>query len=120
VLPKLLIIIVTLNSIASQLLLKRAVGMIGTPTSFPGLLPFFRAAAVTPEVYLSLVLQVVGYAVWMIVIAHEKLGVAVAVMGSGFYVAMAMLGWLVFGEDLSRLQWAGVVLITIGIACMIG
>lgn len=119
-LPKLLIVIVTLNSIASQLLLKRAVAAIGTPTSVPGLAPFFRAAAVTPEVYLSLVLQVIGYAVWMIVIAHEKLGVAVAVMGSGFYVAMALLGWVVFGEELSRLQWAGVVLITIGVACMMG
>jgi drug/metabolite transporter (DMT)-like permease len=117
-LAKLLIVIVTLNSVASQLLLKRAVGAIGTPSSVAALPDFFRAAAVSPPVYASLVLQVVGYAIWMVVIAHEKLGVAVAILGSGFYVLMALLAWLVFGEQLSRLQWTGIVLITLGVACM--
>jgi drug/metabolite transporter (DMT)-like permease len=117
-LAKLLIVIVTLNSVASQLLLKRAVGAIGTPSSVAALPEFFRAAAVSPPVYASLVLQVVGYAIWMVVIAHEKLGVAVAILGSGFYVLMALLAWLVFGEQLSRLQWTGIVLITLGVACM--
>jgi drug/metabolite transporter (DMT)-like permease len=69
-------------------------------------------------VYASLVLQVLGYATWMIVISKEKLGVAVAIMGSFFYVAIALIGWLAFDESLTRLQWAGVLLITVGIACM--
>jgi len=119
-LPKLLIIVVTLNSVASQLLLKRAVGEIGAPGSLAGLTSFFAAAAVSPIVYASFVLQVVGYAIWMVVIAHEKLGVAVAVLGSGFYVLMALLAWLIFGEELSRLQWTGIVFITLGVACMFG
>lgn len=117
-LAKLLIVVVTLNSVASQLLLKRAVGEIGTPSSLASLPQFFRAAASSPPVYASLVLQVIGYALWMIVISQEKLGVAVAVLGSGFYVLMALLAWLVFGEQLTRLQWTGIVLITLGVACM--
>lgn len=115
---KLLIVVVTLNSLASQMLLKHAVGRIGSPATLDGLVPFFKAAAVSPPVYLSLVLQVVGYALWMIVISKEKLGVAVAVLGSGFYVAIALIGWLAFDESLTHLQWAGILLITIGIACM--
>jgi drug/metabolite transporter (DMT)-like permease len=116
--PKLLILIVTLNSIASQLLLKRAVGQIGAPRSLGALPEFFHSAAVTPAVYVSLVLQVIGYAIWMIVISHEKLGIAVAVLGSGFYVLMAVLAWIMFDEQLTVLQWTGIALITVGLGCM--
>lgn len=118
-LTKLLIVIVVCNSIASQLLLKQAVGEFGAPSSFPGLARFFTAAATSPAVYASLVLQVVGYALWMVVLTREKLSVAVAMLGSGFYLLMALLAWLVFGEKLSAIQWAGVVLITVGVACML-
>ena len=115
---KLLIVIVTLNSVASQLLLKRAVADIGSPASLAALPQFFRAAAASPPVYASLVLQVIGYAVWMIVISREKLGVAVAVLGSGFYVLIALVAWLLFDEQLTRLQWLGIAMITLGILCM--
>lgn len=117
-LAKLLILVVTLNSAASQLLLKRAVGEIGAPASFSAWPGFFAAAAVSPAVWASLVLQIIGYAIWMIVISQEKLGVAVAMLGSGFYLLMAVLAWAVFGEELTRLQWAGIVLITAGVTCM--
>ncbi|HVE48997.1 MAG TPA: EamA family transporter [Casimicrobiaceae bacterium] len=115
---KLLIIIVTLNSVASQFLLKRAVNEIGAPSSLESWPQFFKAAALSPPVYGSLILQVIGYAIWMVVISQEKLGVAVAILGSGFYVLMALLAWLMFDEQLTRLQWTGIVLITIGVACM--
>jgi drug/metabolite transporter (DMT)-like permease len=115
---KLLILVVVFNSVASQLLLKRAVGEIGKPTSLDGLTGFFQAAAVSPAVYASLVLQVVGYALWMVVLTQEKLGIAVAMLGSGFYVLMALLAWALFDEQLTLLQWTGVALITLGVACM--
>ena len=60
----------------------------------------------------------IGYAVWMVVISQEKLGVAVAVLGSGFYVLMALTAWFAFGEELTPLQWAGIAFITIGVTCM--
>ena len=115
---KLLILIVALNSLASQVLIKRAVAQIGSPAALTDLVPFFKSAALSPLVYASLVLQVAGYAAWMVVIAREKLGVAVAFLGSGFYVAIALVGWLAFDEPLTGMQWAGILLITVGIACM--
>lgn len=117
-LAKLLILVVALNSLASQALLKRAVMQIGSPGSLADLIAFFKGAAVSPLVYASLVLQVAGYAAWMVVIAKEKLGVAVAFLGSGFYIAIALMGWLAFDEPLTGMQWAGILLITVGIACM--
>lgn len=117
-LAKLLILVVTLNSIASQLLLKRAVGEIGSPASLAALPHFFRSAALSPPVYASLVLQVVGYAIWMIVISQQKLGVAIAILGSGFYVIIAVLAWLMFDEQLTGLQCVGIALITAGVTCM--
>lgn len=117
---KLMIFVVMLNSLASQILLKSATTQIGQPpASLADLVPFFKAAAQSPLVYASLVLQVVGYALWMIVISREKLGIAVAVLGSGFYVAIALVGWLVFHEALTMAQWLGIALITAGIFCML-
>jgi drug/metabolite transporter (DMT)-like permease len=115
---KLLIVIVTVNTVASQLILKRAVGEIGAPASFAELGRFFAAAAISPWVYASLFLQVIGYAIWMIVIAQEKLGVAVAVSGSAFYVLTAMLAWWLYAERLTGMQWAGIGLITVGVVLM--
>ena len=116
---KLLIFAVMLNSLASQVLLKIATNRIGSaPASLGDLLPFFKAASVSPLVYASLILQVLGYAAWMIVLSKEKLGVAVAVLGSGFYVAIALVGWLMFHETLTWMQWTGIALITAGIVFM--
>jgi drug/metabolite transporter (DMT)-like permease len=54
----------------------------------------------------------------MVVLTQEKLGIAVAMLGSGFYVLMALLAWALFDEQLTLLQWTGVALITLGVACM--
>jgi drug/metabolite transporter (DMT)-like permease len=115
---KLLIVIVTVNTVASQLLLKRAIGEIGGPSSVPDLGRFFAAAAISPWVYGSILLQVIGYALWMIVISQEKLGIAVAVSGSAFYVLTAMMSWMLYGERLTPVQWGGIGLITIGVILM--
>jgi drug/metabolite transporter (DMT)-like permease len=118
-LTKFLILVVVCNSAASQLLLKRAVNDIGAPSSYPGLLQFFVAAAGSPPVWISLVLQVLGYALWIVVLTQEKVGVAVAMLGSGFYLLMAVLAWVFFDERLGPVQWAGIVLITVGVACLL-
>src|SRR5207344_447273 len=117
-LTRFLILVVTVNTVLSMLLLKRAVAAIGMPESLSAVPRFFMAAAMSPLVYASLLLQVFGYACWMIVITQEKLGVAVAISGSGFYLLMALASWFVYGETLTRLQWLGLALITIGVLCV--
>lgn len=113
-----LILIVTVNTVASQLLVKRVVGQIGPPSAHDSLVAFVLAAAASPLVYLSLALQVGGYVMWMVILSREKLGIAVAISGAFFYLLVSSMAWLVFGERLTSLQWAGIVLITAGVVCV--
>lgn len=115
---RILIIAVTINAVISQLLLRRALTEIGSPSGFASVPRFIGSAALSPWVYASLVLQVLGYVLWMIVISKEKLGVATASIGAGFYVLMAFSAWLIYGETLSGLQWIGIFLVTIGVVCV--
>jgi drug/metabolite transporter (DMT)-like permease len=54
----------------------------------------------------------------MVIVSREKLGVATASVGAGFYVLMALSAWLIYGETLSPLQWTGIVLVTLGVVCI--
>ena len=115
---KFLIVMVTINTVISHMLLKRAIMDIGGYATFVGLPKFILAAAYSPWVYGSLVLQVVGYVVWMIVISHEKLGVAAASVGASYYLLISLAAWAVYGETLAGLQWVGIALITAGVVCV--
>jgi len=115
---RILILAVTINAVISQLLLRRGLTEIGSPSGFAAVPRFIGSAALSPWVYASLVLQVVGYVLWMIVISKEKLGVATASIGAGFYVLMAFSAWIIYGESLSGLQWIGIFLVTIGVVCV--
>jgi drug/metabolite transporter (DMT)-like permease len=59
-----------------------------------------------------------GYFLWMILISREKLGVATASVGAGFYILMPLCAWTLYGESLSYLQWCGISLLTAGIICV--
>lgn len=112
---KLLALLVALNTIGSNLLIKRAVSEIGSPASLGGMLKFAQSAAASPWIWASLSLQVLGYLVWMVVVSREKLGVAAAWVGAAYYLLTAVMAWLVFGERISVAQWLGILLITIGV-----
>ncbi len=90
----------------------------GQPASFTKLPRFIGSAALTPWNYASVTLQIVSYVMWMIIVLREKLGVATATVGAGFYTLMALSAWLVYGETLSPVQWAGIALVTLGVVCI--
>ena len=115
---KFLILLVTVNTVISHLFLKRAIIDIGSPASFDALPKFILAAAGSPWVYGSLALQILGYVVWMIVISHEKLGVATASVGASYYILTSLAAWAFYGETLGSMQWVGICLITAGVVCV--
>ena len=115
---KFLILLVTVNTVISHLFLKRAIIDIGSPASFDALPKFILAAAGSPWVYGSLALQILGYVVWMIVISHEKLGVATASVGASYYILTSLAAWAIYGETLGAMQWVGICLITAGVVCV--
>jgi drug/metabolite transporter (DMT)-like permease len=108
----------TVNAVLSQLVLRRALNELGSPSSLSGLPRFIGSAALSPWIYASVSLQVLGYVMWMLIVSREKLGVATASIGAGFYTLMALSAWLVYGETLSALQWIGILLVTMGVVCI--
>ena len=110
----LLILVSTLCTVGGQLLLKHGLsGMAALAAA--DRVGFLMRVATSPWVATALSLQVVGYVVWFFVITREKLGVAFALSGSLLYLATALLSWVIFGERLTTLQWAGLGTITVGV-----
>jgi drug/metabolite transporter (DMT)-like permease len=115
---RLLLITFTITAVISQLVLRRALNELGSPAGLWGLPRFIGNAALSPWIYTSIALQILSYVIWMLVVSREKLGVATASVGAGFYVLMALSAWLIYGETLSALQWVGIVLVTLGVVCI--
>jgi drug/metabolite transporter (DMT)-like permease len=115
---RLLFIAFTVNSVISQLVLRRGLQDLGSPVILTGLPRFIGSAALSPWIYASITLQILSYVMWMLIVSREKLGVAAATAGAGFYTLMALSAWLVYGETLSPLQWAGIALVTAGVVCI--
>jgi drug/metabolite transporter (DMT)-like permease len=115
---KLLIVAITINAVAGQLLLKRALAALGGRAALATMSKFFFDAATSPWIYASVAVQGLGYFLWMVLISREKLGVATASVGAGFYILMPLCAWGFYGESLSYLQWFGIALITSGVICV--
>jgi drug/metabolite transporter (DMT)-like permease len=113
-----LLVAFTVNTVISQLVLRRALNALGTPANLSGLPRFIGNAALSPWIYTSITLQILSYVLWMLIVSREKLGVATASVGAGFYILMALSAWLVYGETLSPVQWTGIVLVTLGVVCI--
>ena len=108
----------TLNSVISQLVLRRGLQDLGSPTQWMALPRFIGNAVSSPWIYASVTLQIFSYVMWMLIVSREKLGVATATVGAGFYTLMALSAWLIYGETLSPLQWTGIALVTLGVVCI--
>jgi drug/metabolite transporter (DMT)-like permease len=116
---RLLLALFTVTAVISQLVLRRALNELGgAATALSGLPRFIADAALSPWIYLSVALQILSYVMWMLIVSREKLGVATASVGAGFYILMALSAWLIYGETLSPLQWTGIVLVTLGVVCI--
>jgi drug/metabolite transporter (DMT)-like permease len=116
---KFLFAALTVIAVTSQLLLRRAtIALGGAPAGWSSVPRFVGQAALSPWIYGAVGLQVLGYVLWLMIVAREKLGVATATIGAGFYVLMALSAWLIYGEALSPLQWTGIALVTCGVLCI--
>lgn len=110
-----LIFVVTLNTAVSQACLKQALSRFNLPASFSGAGAVATYVVGSPLVWIAATLQVVGFALWMVVVSREKLAVAVAISGAIFYLLMATIGWILFSEKISLLQGFGLGLISLGV-----
>jgi hypothetical protein len=83
---RLLIVAVTINAVLGPLLLRRALTTLGGRAALATMPEFLLDALASPWMYASLAIQGVGYFLWMVLISREKMGVASASVGAGFYM----------------------------------
>lgn len=114
----LMIFVITVNTAASHVLLKRGLSGAALPSHLAEITRFVSHCLSSPFVWGSLLLQMIGYALWIAVVTRERLAVATAVSGSFLYILMAGLGWILFNERLSYPQIAGLTLIAAGVSLM--
>ncbi|WP_416203266.1 SMR family transporter [Xanthomonas euvesicatoria] len=98
------------------MLVKRGLSQIAARVPSPEGFAWLVAAILSPSVMTAVAMQGVGFVVWMLVVRHVKLGVAFAISGAFFYLLLALLSWLLYGERLAMWQWVGLGLISAGVA----
>jgi len=111
----LMILFVTINTLASQLLLKKGVFNITAQDAFIKGWAFLFKAFTSPFIILAICLQGVGYTVWILVVSKVKLGIAFPISGAFFYILLAVASRLLFHERLTSLQWIGIIVLTVGV-----
>ena len=111
----LMVVFVTCTTLGGQLMVKHAVTQIAAREPALTGWPWLLAAMLSPGILAAVVLQGIGFAVWVVVVSRVKLGVAFAMSGSFFYVLLALLSWWLYGEKLALGQWMGIVLISVGV-----
>ena len=111
----LMILFVTCSTLGSQLLIKHAVVQLAQRTPELSGMPWLAAAILSPAVIAAIAVQGIGFLVWVVVVSRVKLGVAFAISGGSFYILMALVTWMLYGERLSIGQWAGLALISTGV-----
>lgn len=114
-----MIVFVTLSTMASQLLVKNGVNVLAARTPELKGIQWLMAAVLSPSIIAAVVIQGVGFLVWVVVVSRMKLGIAFAIAGAFFYLAIAMASWLIYGEKLSLLQWSGLAMISCGVVLMV-
>lgn len=111
----LMIVFVTCCTLGSQLLVKYSVTRIAARETVPSGLDWLVAAMLSPGVIAAVLIQGLGFTVWVVVVSKVKLGVAFATSGAFFYIALALAGWYFYGERLGAPQWAGILLVSAGV-----
>ncbi|MDP3286578.1 MAG: hypothetical protein Q8M56_19270 [Desulfobacterales bacterium] len=112
----LMILIVSVSTAISQLLLKKGViDMEIRQIDFSSLLTAMRS----PYIITAGLIQIFSYIVWLFVLAKAKLGYALGLSGAMLYIVLALLGWWLFDERMTSLQWVGLVSISFGIYCLV-
>lgn len=111
----LMILFVTGCTLSSQLLVKNTVLRLATRVPALKGTDWLLAALISPGVIGAVLIQGIGFVVWVVVVSRVKLGVAFAISGSCFYLLVASASSYLYGERLAPLQWAGVFLVSIGV-----
>jgi len=101
--------------VASQLLLKKGMQMVGQfPQGFPEIVRFFLKAFSNPYVLGALGAVFIGGLAWIAAVSKSDLSRSYPVLALS-YVLVVLLSILVFKEEVTPLRWIGVILVGLGV-----
>ncbi|MGQ9688409.1 MAG: EamA family transporter [Desulfobaccales bacterium] len=110
----LILLDVALN-VAGQLSLKFGMSKMGNfSLTLPALSGVFFRAAINPYIILGLFCYGMGFLVWLIVLAKAEVSYAYPMISLG-YVFTAVLAWQLFGENLTLIRFAGILITCLGV-----
>jgi drug/metabolite transporter (DMT)-like permease len=114
----LLIALVSLSTVTSQLLLKKALLVSGRITL--ATLDLKRVVTIVSNPFFvgAFCIQALAYLLWIVVVSRENLGFAFAISGAFFYILVAFFSWVFFRETLTLQQSLGIAFITLGVLLM--
>ena len=113
----LIVLGVTLNTVA-QLCLKQGMTAIGAVSlEMAGLLDLILKAATSPFILLGLACYVASFAVWLIVLSRVEVSMAYPMLSVG-YIVTAVFGYYFWGESLGMYKILGIFLICVGVSVM--
>ena len=105
---------VLLNA-AAQLALKKGMSTIGHfQFSMENMVPVAMRVAVNPFVIMGLICYVVSVVVWLMVLSRVEVSYAYPLLSVG-YIVTAFAGKYLFGEALTPVRWAGILVICFGV-----
>ncbi|HEV7799441.1 MAG TPA: SMR family transporter [Burkholderiales bacterium] len=104
---------VLLNA-AAQLLLKAGANRVG-PIGLDGLsFSTVQALAFSGPIVAGLACYVVSVVVWIVALSRVEVSIAYPMLSIG-YVVNAVAAWMLFGEALSPMRFAGIAVIIFGV-----
>lgn len=113
-----MILFVSCSTLASQILVKRSIMEIAANDPLLHGVSWLIKVLFSPPVMLAILIQGIGFSVWLFVVDRMKLGLAFSISGATFYMLLAFVGWYLYGERLAATQWIGIGMISIGILLM--
>lgn len=110
-----LISIDVIFNVTGQLLLKQGMSRMGNfSLSLEGVLPVFLRAATSIYILMGLVCYVTGFMIWLIVLSKAEVSYAYPLISMG-YVLTAVMAWILFGENVTLMRMAGILITCLGV-----
>ena len=111
-----LVIFGVLLNAAAQLLLKAGTRTIGQfEFSIGNIFPIGLAMATNPHIFAGLSCYVISVVVWIMALSRVEVSLAYPMLSLG-YVVNAFLAYWLFGEAVTAMRIAGIMVIIVGVA----
>ncbi|GAB4565398.1 MAG: SMR family transporter [Anaerolineae bacterium] len=102
-------------NVLGQFLLKRGMSQVGVIRNDLSIIPETALKVITtPALIGGLVAYALSSIFWLVVLSRVDLSYAYPILSLG-YVLVVLISWLLLGENVTWMRWAGVVVVCFGV-----